>query len=98
VGFQLLFKGVMTIIKGVCDFDIAGSHWCVKVFKLLLHLSAGACTAILLRYLYGCNFLLLKRPFCFGAITVYRVFVEFLFGSLQDFKGGMVNVNKLVNK
>ena len=86
MGFQLFSKGVATIVEGVCDFDIASSCGCVKVFKLLLHLGAGACTAILLENLYGCNFLLLKGPFCLGATAVYKVFVEFLYRSSRDLR------------
>ena len=80
MGFQLLSKGVVTVIKGVCDFDVAGSYWCARIFELLLHLSAGAHTAILLRHLYGCNFLLSEGPSCLGVTAVHGVSVEFPFG------------------
>ena len=98
MGFWLLFRGVTTVIKGVCDFNVAGGYRYAKNFKFLLHLSAGVYMAILLRGLYNCNFLLLEGPFCFGATAVHRVFIEFLYKLLQDFKGGMVNINKFVNK
>ena len=78
MGLWLLSKGVATIIEGVCDFDIAGSCGYVRVFELLSHLGAGACTAILLRYLYGCNFLLLEGLSRFGAMAVYEVSIGFL--------------------
>ena len=86
MGFQLFYKSVVTIIEGVCDFDIVGGCGCAKVFKLLLHLGAGAYTAILLRSLYGCNFLLSKGPSCFGAMAVHRVSIGFLYRSLQDLR------------
>ena len=98
MGFWLLSRGVVTVVEGVCDFNIAGGHRCARVFKLLLHLGAGAHIAILLEHLYGHNFLLSKRPSCLGATAVHGVSIEFLFRSSQDFEGGMVNVNKLVNK
>jgi len=98
MGFQLLFKDVVTIIKGVCNFDVAGSYGCVKFFKFLSHLGVGAHTAILLKSLYNCNFLLLEGPFCFGATAVHKVFIGFLYRLSQNFQKKMVNINKLVNK
>ena len=79
MGFWLLSKGVVTVVEGVCDFNVAGSCGCVRVFELLLHLSTGACTAILLRCLYGCNFLLLEGPSCFRATAVHKVSIGFLY-------------------
>jgi len=82
VGFQLLSKGVVTVIKGVCDFDVAGSYWYVRIFELLLHLGAGACMAVLLKCLYDFNFLPSKRPSCLGATAVHKVSIGFLYRSL----------------
>ena len=96
--FWLLSKGVATIIKNICDFDIAGSCGCAKVFKFLSHLGTGAHTAILLGNLYNYNFSLSKGPSCFRATAVHKIFVGFPYRSLQDFEGRMVNVNKFVNK
>ena len=98
MGFWLLSKGVVTIVEGVCNFDVAGGYGCARVFKLLLHLSAGACMAILLGHLYNCNFFLLEGPSCFKATAVYKVFIGFLYKSSRDFERKMVNVNKFVNK
>ena len=58
----------------------------MRVFKFLLHLSAGACTAILLRHLYDHNFLLLEGPSCLGVMAVHKVSIGFLYKSLQDLK------------
>ena len=48
MGFQLLSRGVLAVVKGVFNFNVAGSHRCVKVFKFLSHLNAKACIAVLL--------------------------------------------------
>ena len=98
MGFQLLSKGVVTVIKSVCDFNVAGSCRCARISKLLLHLGAGAHTTILFKSLYSRNFLLLEGPSCFGATAVHKVFIGFPYRLSQNFKGGMVNINKLVNK
>ena len=43
--------------------------------------------AVLLRGLYGCNFLLLEGPSYFSAMAFYRESVELPFRSLRSFKG-----------
>ena len=73
MGFWLLFKSVATVVKNVCDFNIARSCRCIKIFELLLHLGAGACMAILLGNLYNCNLLLLEGFFClFSFFEIWR--------------------------
>ena len=70
----------MTVIEGLyIFFNIVGNYRCVRVFKLLVYLGAGARTVILLRALRTCNFLLLRVPSCLIAAAVYRVSVEFPF-------------------
>ena len=86
MGFQLLSRGVATVVKGVCDFDVVSSYRCVKVFELLSHLSAGACMAILLKNLYNCNFLLSEGLSCLGATAVHEVFVGFPYRLLRDLR------------
>ena len=77
----------VSVIEGVCIF-LSGDCRCARVFKLLVHLGIGACSAVLYRGLYYCNLLLLEGPFCLNATAFYKVFMEFLFRLLQDFKGG----------
>ena len=84
--FWLLSKSVVTVVEGACDFDVTGSCRCARIFELLLHLGAGACTAILLKNLYSCNFLLLEGPSCFGATAVHEVFIGFLYRLLQNLR------------
>ena len=71
----------MTVIEGV-DVSlniISNYNRCIRVFKLLIHLGAGAYIVILLRALRACNLLLLKLPSCLIAAAVYRVSVKFPF-------------------
>jgi hypothetical protein len=89
----------MTIVKGLRVFlNIISDCGCVRVFKLLVHLGAGACIVILFRALRACNLLLSRVPSCLIAAAVYRVSVEFPFKSLRNFKGGRVGINNQVNK
>jgi hypothetical protein len=84
----------VTIIEGIYIFlNIVSNCGCIKVFKLLAYLSAGAYTVVLLRALYTRNLSLLRLPSCFIAAAVHRVFIKFPFRSSQDFKGGRVGVN-----
>ena len=88
-GFRLLSSSVITIIKGVCVFlSVASNRRYAKVFKLLAHLGIRAYSAVLPRGLYYCNLLLLEGPSCLSAMAFYKVFMEFPFRSLRDFKGG----------
>ena len=71
----------MTIIEGVdVSFNIISdcSRY-IRVFELLVYLSTGVYTVVLLKTLYTCNFLLLRLPFCLVAAAVYKVSIEFLF-------------------
>jgi hypothetical protein len=84
----------MTVIEGVyVFFNIVSNCRCIKVFKLLIYLGAGAYIVILLRALCACNLLLLRLPSCFIAAAIHRVSIEFPFKLLRDFKGGRVGVN-----
>ena len=89
MGFWLLFSSVITVIEGVnISLNIISNYSrCVKVFKLLVYLGAGACTVILLKTLYARNLLLLKGLSCLRAAAVYRVSIEFLFRLSRYFKG-----------
>ena len=79
----------MTVIEGVnVFFNVISDYKCARVFKLLVHLSAGAYTAVLLRALRAHNLSLSKGPSCLGAAAIYRVSVGFPFGSSRRFKGG----------
>ena len=81
MGFQLLSSSITTVIKGV-DISlnvISNYSRCIRVFELLVYLSTGAYTVILLRALYTRNFLLLKLPFCLIAVAIYKVSIKFLF-------------------
>ena len=80
----------MTVIEGIdVSLNIVGDYSrYARVFKLLVYLGAGACTAVLLRALRACDLLLLKGPSCLRAAAVYRVSVEFLFRLSRYFKGG----------
>ena len=79
----------MTVIEGVYIFlSVASNYRYARVFELLMHLGVRARLAVLPRGLYYRNLLLLKGPSCLSATAVYKVFVEFLFRSLQDFKEG----------
>ena len=66
-------------------FNIIGDYRCARVFKLLVHLGAGACMAVLLGALRARNLLLLEGPSCLKAAAVYRVSVEFPFRLSRDF-------------
>jgi len=88
-GFQLLSSSIITVIEGVCVFlSVASNYRYARVFKLLVHLGVGACLAVLPRGLYCHNLLLLEGPSCLSAMAFYKVFIEFLFRSSRDFKGG----------
>ena len=85
----MLFSSIITIIKGVYIFlSIDSNRRYVRVFKLLVYLGVRAYSAILPRGLYYRNLSLLEGPFCLSATAFYKVFIEFLFRSLQDFKEG----------
>ena len=86
-GFQLLFNSVAIVIKDVCIF-LSGDRRYIRVFKLLVHLDIRAYLAILPKGLYYYNLLLLEGPSYLSATAFYKVFVEFLFRSSQDFKRG----------
>ena len=77
-GFRLLFGSVATIIEGVCVF-LSSDRRCARVFKLLVYLGIGACSAVLPRGLYCRNLLLLEGPSYFGAMAFYKVSMEFPF-------------------
>ena len=81
MGFQLLFSSIVTIIEGVnISLNIVSDcSRCIRVFKLLVYLSTKACTVVLLKALYTCNFLLLRLPSCLIVAAVYKVSIEFLF-------------------
>ena len=83
-GFQLLSGGITSVIEGVCVF-LSSDYRCVRVFKLLVHLGIRARSAVLPRGLYYRNLSLLKGPSCLNATAFYKVSMEFLFRSLQDF-------------
>jgi len=88
-GFRLLSSSIITVVEGVCVFlSVAGNRRYVKVFELLVHLGIRARLAILPRGLYCRNLLLLEGPSCLSATAVHEVFIEFLFRSSRDFKGG----------
>ena len=81
MGFQLLSNSIVTVVKGVnISLNIIGDcSRCIRVFKLLVYLGAGAYTVVLLKALHARNLLLLRLPFCLIAVAVYRVSVEFPF-------------------
>ena len=74
------------MVEGIYVF-LSGNHRYTRVFKLLVYLGVGAYLAVLPRGLYYCNLLLLEGPFYLSATAFYKVFMEFLFRSLRDFKG-----------
>jgi len=59
-----------------------------------MHLGVRAHSAILLRGLYYHNLSLLKGPSCLNATAFYKVFIEFPFRLLQNFKREKININK----
>ena len=71
----------MTIIKGInVSLNIISDYSkCIKVFKLLVYLSARACIVVLLKALHARNLLLLRLPSYFIVVAVHRVSVEFPF-------------------
>jgi len=88
-GFWLLSSSIATIIEGVYIFlSIAGNYRYIRVFKLLVHLSVGAYSAVLPRGLYYYNLSLLEGPSCLSATAFHKVFMEFPFRLSRDFKGG----------
>ena len=95
-GFQLLSSSIITIIEGVYVF-LSGDYRYARVLKLLAHLGIRARSAVLPRGLYYRNLSLLKGPSCLSATAFHKVFIEFPFKLLQDFRGRIVGVNKNVN-
>jgi len=88
-GFWLLSSSVATVIEGICVFlSVAGNRRYARVFELLVYLGIRTRLAILPRGLYYCNLSLLEGPSCLSATAFYKVFIEFPFRSLRDFKGG----------
>ena len=79
----------MTVIEGVNVFLNVVSNYnkYARVFKLLVYLSAGARTVVLLRALRASNLSLLRLPFYLIAAAVYRVSIEFPFWSSRNFRG-----------
>ena len=71
----------MTVIEGVdISLNIISNYSrCVKIFKLLVYLGAGAYIVILFGALHACNLLLLRLPSCLIAAAVYRISIEFPF-------------------
>ena len=58
----------------------------MRVFKLLIHLGARAYLAVLSRYLYIQDLLLLEGPSCLVITAFYKVSVGFPYKSSQDLK------------
>jgi len=84
----LLFSSIITIIDGIYIFlSVISNYRYIKVFKLLVHLGIMAYLAILPRGLYYYNLLLLEGPSYLSIMAFYKVFMEFLFRLLRDFKG-----------
>ena len=97
-GFRLLSYSVVTVIEGICVFlSVAGDYRCARVFKLLVHLGIGACSAVLPRGLYYRNLSLSEGPSCLKATAFHGVFVKFPLGHREIFKGGIMDI-KDVNK
>ena len=86
--FWLLFSSIITVVKGVnISLNIISDYSrCMRVFELLVHLGARACTVVLLRALRARNLLLSRLPSCLVAAAVHRVSVEFLFWSSRNLK------------
>ena len=79
-GFQLLFSGIIAIIKGIfVFFNIISNYKYIKVFKFLAHLGAGAYIAVLPRGLHTYNLSLLEGLSCFRVTAFYKMSVEFPF-------------------
>ena len=85
--FWLLFSSIITIIEGVnISLNIISDcSRCIRVFKLLVYLGAGACTVVLFGALHARNLLLLRLPSCLIAKAFYRASVEFPFRSSRNF-------------
>jgi hypothetical protein len=83
----LLSGSIVSIIEGIYIF-LNGNHRCIRVFKLLVHLGIRAHSAVLPRGLFYRNLSLLEGPSYLSATAFYKVFIEFLFRSSRDFKGG----------
>jgi hypothetical protein len=83
----LLFSSIASVVEGVCVF-LSGNRRYTRVFKLLVHLGIRAYSAVLPRGLYYRNLLLSEGPSCLCAMAFHKVFIEFLFRSSRDFKGG----------
>ena len=83
----MLSSSITSIIEGVFVF-LSSNYRYIRVFKLLVHLGIRAYLAVLPRGLYYRNLLLLEGPFCLCVMAFYKVFIEFPFRSLRDFKGG----------
>jgi hypothetical protein len=83
----LLSGSIISVIESIYVF-LSGNCRCARVFKLLVHLGIRARLAVLPRGLYYRNLLLLEGPSCLYATAFYKVFIEFLFRSSRDFKGG----------
>ena len=82
-------SGAGGVLASVYVFlSVAGNRRYTKVFKLLVHLGIRAYLAILPRGLYYRNLSLSEGPSYLSATAVYKVFIEFPFRSLRDFKGG----------
>ena len=85
----MLSSSVTTVIKDIYVFlSVASNYRYARVFKLLVYLGVGACSAVLPRGLYYRNLLLLEGPSCLCATAFHKVSVEFPFRSSRDFKGG----------
>ena len=87
MGFWLLSSGIITVIEGV-DVSLNIVSDCsryMRVFELLVYLSAGAHTVVLFRALYAHNLLLLRLPSCLIAAAVYRVSIKFPFLVIAKF-------------
>ena len=77
----------MTVIEGVnVSLNIISDcNRCIRVFKLLVYLGTRAYTVVLFKALHARNLLLLRLPFCFIAVAIYKVSIEFPFWLLQNF-------------
>ena len=78
----------MTIIEGVnISLNIISDcSRCIRVFKLLVYLGAGAYIVILLKALHAYNLLLLRLPSCLITAAVHRVSIEFPFWSSRNLR------------
>jgi hypothetical protein len=83
----LLSSNIISVIEGIYVF-LSSNRRYARVFKLLVHLGIRARSAVLPRGLYYRNISLLEGPSYLYATAFYKVFIEFLFRSSRDFKGG----------